>query len=132
MEGQETVVTSTTPVVGAFASTLRRSNSKIREDRAQAISEDAQLIYRRAIEDMDVKIKQLSRERENMLDLSPTDANSLKLASDFNSGAFVKKDLEIATNLRNLKIQRELAVERYGYLFGVAFDTTAPAVATPA
>jgi hypothetical protein len=38
-------------VEGAFLLSLKRNNSKIREDRAQAIGEDAQLIYKRKIED---------------------------------------------------------------------------------
>jgi hypothetical protein len=107
-----------TGVAGAFAETLRRSNSKIREDRALAISEDAQLNYRREIEDMRLEKKRLLRDRENMLDLSPTDANSLKLATDFSSKAFISKDIEIGVKVRQLEIKLEIAEARYAYLFG--------------
>ena len=69
---------------GAFAESLQRNNKKIREDRAIAITEDAQLIYKREVEDMEIQIKQIKRERDQMLDLSPTNADSLVLATDFN------------------------------------------------
>ena len=53
-----------------------------------------------------------------MLDLSPTHADSLVLASDFNAKQYVTKDLEIAVKIRNLEIKQELAKKRYEYLFG--------------
>lgn len=107
-----------TKVEGAFVASLKRNNSKIREDRATAISEDAQVMYRRRVEDLEVLIKRLRRDRESMLDLSPTDANSLKLASDFNSEEFVTKDIELGVKIRNVEIQLEIAKTRYAYLFG--------------
>jgi predicted nucleotidyltransferase len=103
---------------GAFAASLVRNNKKIREDRAIAISEDTQVLYKRTVEDLEIKINKLKRERENMLDLSPTDATSLVLASDFNTDEFIKKDMEIGFELRNLNIKLEIAKERYKYLFG--------------
>ncbi|ATL46139.1 hypothetical protein COR50_02580 [Chitinophaga caeni] len=103
---------------GAFIDSLRRNNAKIREDRAIAIAEDAQLIYKRETEDLSLMIKKLKREQENMLDMSPTDANSLVLASDFDAKSFVSKDLELAVKIRNLEIKLELAVRRYQHLFG--------------
>lgn len=102
---------------GAFVDSLRRNNKKIREDRAIAISEDAEMIYKRSIEDMELKIKKLKRERESMLDLSPTDANSLVLASDFDATSFVSKDIEIGIEIRNLEIKLEIARDRFKHLF---------------
>ena len=112
--------TETTTQTGAFLATLTRNNSKIRADRALAISEDAQTIYKREIEDMQMELKRLGRERVNMLDLSPTDATSLKLASDFNAKEFVSKDIEIGVKMRNLTIKLEIAQSSYTNLFGVA------------
>jgi len=105
-------------VKGEFFDSLTRNNKKIRSDRAISIAEDAQLLYKRKIEDMEMQIKRLRRERSNMLDLSPTDANSLVLASDFDSESFVEKDIEIGVKLRNLEIKLDIAVERYSVLFG--------------
>jgi len=104
-------------VSGAFLDSLKRNNNKIREDRATAIVEDAQIIYRREVEDIALQIKKLKREQENMLDMSPTHADSLVLASDFDAKEYVMKDLELAVKIRNYTIKLELAVERYKHLF---------------
>jgi hypothetical protein len=103
---------------GAFFESLKRNNQKIREDRATAIADDTQLMYKRNLEDLQVTIKKLKREQENMLDLSPTSADSLVLASDFNSSEYVNKDVELSFKIRNLEIKFELAQKRYAYLFG--------------
>lgn len=102
---------------GAFVDSLKRNNRKIREDRAIAIAEDAQLIYKRKVEDLQIQIRSTKREREAMLDLSPTTADSLVLASDFDSTAFVTKDLELGLKLRQLEITLEIASDRYKSLF---------------
>jgi hypothetical protein len=102
---------------GAFVESLKRNNTKIREDRAIAIGEAAQMHYKRHIEDLEMKIKQMRRERDSMLDLSPTDANSLVLASDFNAQGFVEKDVQIGVSIRNLEITLEIARNRYKFLF---------------
>ena len=53
-----------------------------------------------------------------MLDLSPEDANSLVLASEFDARAYVDKELELGVKIRNLEIKLEIAEKRYSYLFG--------------
>lgn len=111
-------MTEEDPIIeGAFLDSLKRNNRQIREDRAAAIVEDAHLIYRREIEDLAVMIKRLKREQENMLDLSPSHADSLVLASDFDAKEYVTKDLELSVKIRNLEIKYELAQKRYQYLF---------------
>lgn len=116
-EGQTTSVPSLDDLRGAFVDSLKRNNKKIREDRAIAIAEEAELIYKRAVEDLAIKIKMIRREREAMLDLSPTNADSLVLASDFDGNAFVNKDVELGIKIRELEIKREIASERYKTLF---------------
>jgi hypothetical protein len=103
---------------GAFVSSLKRNNAKIRADRAQAIEEDAQVKYQRMVQDIELKIKQLKRDQENMLDLSPDNAMSLKLASEFDANEYVTKDLDIGVKIRNEEIRLEIAQRRYAYLFG--------------
>lgn len=102
---------------GAFVGSLVRNNKKIREDRAIAIAEAAQMLYKREVEDTELKIKQLRRERESMLDLSPTTADSLVMASDFDAKAFVAKDIQLGVSIRNLEITLEIARTRYTHLF---------------
>ena len=102
---------------GVFVESLVRNNKKIREDRAIAIAEAAQLIYKREVEDLTLQIRELVRERDAMLDLSPTTADSLVLASDFNAKEFVLKDIELGVKIRNFEIKLEIASNRYKKLF---------------
>lgn len=102
---------------GAFVSSLRRNNKQIREDRALSIAEDAELLFKREIEDMQTEIKRYKRDRDNMLDLAGTDTTKIISASDFNAKAFVMKDLELGVKIRNLEIKLEIATSRYKELF---------------
>ena len=106
------------PVPGAFLASLVRNNRQIRNDRAQAIGEDTQLIYKRKVEDLELSVTKMKREQENMLDLSPENAQSLILASDFDSGLYADKDIELGVKIRNAEITLEIARNRYAYLFG--------------
>jgi hypothetical protein len=110
---------------GKFVQNLVRNNKKIREDRAIAIAESAQMIFKREVEDLELEIKGLRRDRENMLDLSPTNADSLVLATDFDAKAFVKKDLELGVKIRNLEIKLDIARNRYNELFTNAVSAPA-------
>ncbi|KXH83389.1 hypothetical protein [Chryseobacterium kwangjuense] len=100
-----------------FIGLLQRNNDQIREDRAQIIGADSELIYRRRVEDIELKIKRLEREREGLIDISPLDRNSLTF-EDFQPETFVQKDIELSLTIRNLNIQLEIAVKRFEYLFG--------------
>jgi hypothetical protein len=48
--------------VGAFVSSLKRNNKQIRDDRAAAIAEDTELVYKRKIEDIEMEIKKMVAE----------------------------------------------------------------------
>ena len=103
-----------------FIESLHRNNDQIREDRAQTIGEDSELIYRRRVEDIELKIKRLEREQEGLIDISPLDKNSLTFV-DFQPDAFVQKDIELSLLIRNLNIQLEVSRKRFEYLFGKKF-----------
>ena len=100
-----------------FVESLKRNNDQIREDRATAIGEDSELIYKRKIEDIELQIKKIEREQEGLIDISPMDKNSLIFA-DFNPDTFVQKDIELSLQIRNLNIQLEITKKRFQYLFG--------------
>lgn len=104
--------------VGAFVSSLQRNNRQIKDDRATAIAEDAQLTYRRNIEDLEMTLKRMHRAQENMLDMSPENTQSLILGKDFDGPGYVEKDTSLALEIRNTEIRLELARDRYKYLFG--------------
>ena len=103
---------------GAFFESLRRTNRQIRADRAQAISRNAELIFKRAVEDIAAEIETLELDREGMLDMSPEHGMSLKVASDFDAQEFVRKDLDLGLKIRNAKIKLDIAQRRFRYLFG--------------
>lgn len=103
---------------GAFVESLTRGSKKIKADRAVVIAESAQLVYKRSIEDLQMDIKTAQRERDNMLDLSPTTSDSLELAKNFNAAEFVAMDQKIGLRIRELKIRLEEAQARYAVLFG--------------
>lgn len=109
-----------TTLKGAFIESLKRNNKQIRDDRATAIGEDAELVYKRMIEDLTMSIRKYKREQESMLDLSPSDKNTLVLASDFDAQRWAEKDTDLALKIRNTEIKLELAQNRYNHLFGGA------------
>ena len=103
---------------GAFTGSLKRTNKEIKSDRADAIAEDAEVAFKREVEDLGLSIKKKRRIRENMLDMSPTNAQSLMVANEFDANEFVKRDNELGLEIRNLEIKYEIASGRYKYLFG--------------
>lgn len=117
LDDNETIHVEFDGLRGSFIDALKRNNTKIKQDRATAIAEDAELIYKREVEDLETNLKRIRRERNSMLDLSPTNTDSLVLASDFNAKAFVNKDIELGVQIRNLEIKLEIARTRYKELF---------------
>jgi len=103
---------------GAFLASLKRNNKKIREDRAKDIVEGTQLSYKRKVEDMRIEVKKLVRERESLIDISTVSSAGVILPSDFDSGVFVNKDIEIGVKIWNLTQKIEIAEARYFVLFG--------------
>ena len=103
---------------GAFRASLKRNNRQIRDDRADAIAEDAEVLMKRRIEDLRLEIRKQQRIRENMLDLSPTNSMSLMVAEDFDGNEFVNREMAIGIALRELGIKLEVMTDRYKTLFG--------------
>lgn len=103
---------------GAFLDSLKRNNKQIRDDRAESIGEEAQITYKREVEDIALRIRGLRREQENMLDMSAKTSYDLKIAEDFNPRTYVDQDIAIGIKIRNEEIKLEIAKKRYEYLFG--------------
>ncbi|MDH3301146.1 MAG: hypothetical protein OES24_11630 [Acidimicrobiia bacterium] len=111
---------SARPTGGAFGTSLHRNNKSIRRDRADALAADASTMYRRLVEDLQLELRQLRRRQEDLLDLSPTDADSLVPAADFDAEAFASDDHALSVQIRNVEIKLDLATARLNYLFGDA------------
>lgn len=114
----EVEVVNEVPRTGTFKESLARNGKQIREDRAVSISEDAEIAYKRSIEDLKFAIKKVARKRDGLLDMSPDNTYTIITAKDFNGTDFYKTDLQIGLELRELEIQLEIAEKRYKELFG--------------
>ena len=112
---------------GVFKSDLMRTFKQLKESRAESVSEDVEIIYKRQIEDLCHQIRNYDRDRENLiLDLSPSSAFSGNVVpSDFKPADFLSKDVEIGLNKRDAIIRLEIVIERYIYLFGPISDKSA-------
>ena len=102
---------------GAFVGSLKRNNKQIRDDRALAIAEDAELLFKREVEDILTDLKRVRRDRDNMLDLGGNNTTNIISLSDFDAKEFVAKDLELGLKIRELEIKRDVAQKRYAELF---------------
>jgi hypothetical protein len=103
-----------------FEENLKQSYKQIRESRAQAITEDTELVYRRLVEDKYLRIRSIDRSVENqLLDLCPTSTTSTQVGpANYKADEFVKSDIKYALERRDLVIELEIAVDRYEQLFG--------------
>lgn len=113
---KEAVVTE--EIKGALYQSLNRNNKDILKDRAETISEDLEMTFKRGVEDIAAKLKRLNRERNSMYDFSPSNTQSLILSKDLDSGLILIKDTKLSIEIRQLEIELALALERYEYLFG--------------
>jgi len=114
-----TTATNTAPKKeGAFVESLNRNNKEIRKARAEGITEDLELMYSRKIQDFRKDIRTFDRDLEDMLDMSPTNKQSLILASDFKAEDFTNERIRLMVEKRNLEIKLELAERDFEYLLG--------------
>ena len=104
-------------ITGAFHESLVRTNRQIKADRAAAISEDVETVYRRKVEDLGLKIKRMKQAQAASLDFSPDTAGSMKL-QQIDAESFSDGDLKTCRDIRDFEITYELAKARYHYLFG--------------
>lgn len=118
MADELTVAAPATELKGAFQQSLYRNNKQIRKDRADSIIRLAQVNYKRSVEDLALRIEQQQSDLEGLLDLSPTNTQSLVLTSDFNAADFAAKDQALRLGIYNDKIKLKVLVEGYFELFG--------------
>ncbi len=103
---------------GFVYESLGRSNAEIRKDRGDAIAEDLELAFKRDVEDSARKVSRLERERKAMYDFSPNNTTSLVLSKNVNADEILTADKKFTIDIRNARIELELAKERYQELFG--------------
>ena len=105
---------------GLFYQNLTRDFKKLKADRAEAVTEDAEIAYKRHIEDYCRNLREINRKRENlMLELAPTTTyDATVVPADFDVNMFMSEDEKLGVKARDLKIRLEIMLERYESLFG--------------
>lgn len=106
------------PVTGLVYQSLQRNNAQIRKERGDAIAEDLEMTFKRGVEDLQVKLRRLSRDRDAMFDFSPTNTQSLVLVKELDAVDIQAKDMRLSIEIRNVEIELEIAKARYTNLFG--------------
>jgi len=118
-EEGDAIKASPTVPIGALAQSLMRKNHEIKADRAKAVIQSTQTTYKRAVEDLELKIADINMQLDAALDLAPDNAMSLvPNLKNHVPTKFVGDDLSLIFERRNLVIQFEEAKARYEYLFG--------------
>lgn len=100
-----------------FLATIARSNKELRHDRAMAITKSAEKALRRKIEDFSEVLENLQLDLDNLLDINPSNTNTIINPSDFDADAYITTAENIDLKMRDIKIRKELAQKRYDALF---------------
>lgn len=109
----------------AFGSSIKRNNAAIKKDRADEITREAYIRFKRAVEDLQEELYRLVRKRNNMLDLSPTTVQSLMPAKDFDAGQYLIDDIQLSKDIREKTIIANITRRRCNYLFGTDYKPIA-------
>lgn len=109
---------------GLFYQNLTRDFKKLKADRAESVTEDAEIAYKRHIEDYCRDLREISRRRENlMLELAPTTTyDATVVPADFDVNKFMAEDEKLGIRSRELTIKLEIMLDRYEILFGEYTD----------
>lgn len=106
---------------GFLDESLSRTNKQIRAERGDSAKEDLEMVYKREVEDWEVKIKRLNRKRLNNFDFAPTSTQSLVVGRDMDAGDVKEQDLKLANEIRNATIKLRIAMKSYNFLFGETY-----------
>lgn len=109
---------------GHFLSNLTRDFKAIKRDRAESVSEDVEIAYKRRIEDLCRQHREYQRKIDNlMLEMAPsTTISNAVVPADFDPQEFLKMDEKYSIEARDTAIRLEQVLKRYEYLFGPFSD----------
>lgn len=105
---------------GHFLSNLTRDFKAIKHDRAESVSEDVEITFKRRIEDLCRQHREYQRKIDNlMLEMAPsTSISNAVVPADFDPQKFQRMDEEYCMKARDTAITLEQVLKRYEYLFG--------------
>lgn len=103
-----------------FQSDLMRNFKALRDSKAANVITNCEKVYRRKIEDLVEKIKQVDIDRQDIInDLVPSGlGNTSVVPSDFNAEKLYEKDIEFGKRERAARKELRIACDRYQHLFG--------------
>jgi hypothetical protein len=85
---------------------------------ASAGFNEAQSVYQREIQNLELMIKRLKTEQEKITSHPLSDAQSSEIASAIDSGAYVSKEVELGVQIRDLETALMSAKKKFQFLFG--------------
>lgn len=105
---------------GTFYKNLTKNFSQIKAERAESVTEDVEIEYRRYIEDICKKIRDADRGYQSLLlNLAPeTSFKNTVVPPSFDAHAFMTEEEHLGIDRRNLIIRLEIMLSRYEYHFG--------------
>jgi hypothetical protein len=103
---------------GALFNALNRNSGQVKKDRSEMIETSAERYYRRQLEDIRDKIKELEITRDSQLDMSPDDINKIISPAAFDAKTFFETDASATMQIRELQIKLGELEKRYNLLFG--------------
>lgn len=107
-----------------FQSDLMRNYKQLRDSKAQAVVTNCEKVYRRKIEDLVERCRQVEMDRQDIInELVPSGLGQTNVVpSDFSAESLYQKDIEMGKVERRAKIELEVACDRYQKLFGPLKD----------
>lgn len=102
-----------------FTKMIATTSDSVLAKRAEQISTRAEIAQKTIINEKENKIAELEMQEISLLDFAPTSKEELKpeIPSDWDANQWAKKLLEIRTELRILKIEKDIAEKTYKELF---------------
>ena len=115
MDTNETTLQQTAK--GLLGQSILRNSKTIREERGITIWKALERSYKRKVEDLEFQIDNLKTSQAALLDMSPTNSQSLTLAKDIDPEEFFKADHNFTMKIRTAQIEYDEAKARYAQLF---------------
>ena len=104
---------------GILGPTLKQTYKQIKESRIEAMLEDAELKYRRDIEDVCAKVRQCERDMEDaILDILPSNAGQGINPNAFDADRLKNTRISTLITKREQSVRLGILVNDYETLFG--------------
>lgn len=94
---------------GKFFNAISRTEEEVSKERAEGIAEETELVFRRQVEDTELELKQLERQKKETLNVINLD--------NFKSNKFVDDQLSLAIKINNVKKRLVIIKEQYAEMF---------------